>query len=90
MGIVSGIAVYFVCWWITLLAVLPLAVRPQGEEGDIVPGTVASAPVNPHMRRKLILTSLLAFLPWGFVFAVMEYNILSFDDFPFVPEFTYD
>jgi len=90
MGIVGGIAIYFVCWWMTLLAVLPIGVRTQGEEGEIIPGTVASAPVIPRMRWKLILTTILAFIPWSIAFAIMEYDILSFEDFSYVPAFSND
>ncbi len=90
MNITSALAIYFVCWWVTLLAVLPLGVRTQGEEGDVVPGTIASAPVKPYMGRKLILASILAFLPWGLIFAIIQFDILSFDDFPFIPEFSND
>jgi predicted secreted protein len=88
MSIYFGIAIYFVCWWITWMVVLPLGVRPQGEEGEIVPGTMPSAPAKPYIGRKLILASILALLPLAFIIGVMEYDILSFDDFPFVPEFS--
>ena len=90
MNLVSGISIYFVCWWLTWMAVLPLGVHPQGEEGEIVPGTVASAPVKPYMFRKVMLTTVLAFIPLGLAFAVMNYDILSFDDFTFIPVFTND
>jgi len=90
MNLVSGIAIYFVCWWITLLSVLPFGTRTQDEEGEITPGTVASAPENPHLARKFLITTILAFLPWGLMFAIMEYNIVSFDDFSFVPDFSND
>jgi predicted secreted protein len=90
MNFVSGFAIYFVCWWISLLAVLPFGVRTQEEAGEVVPGTVASAPVQAHMGRKLIIASIVALLPWGIVFAIMEYDILSFDDFTFIPEFSND
>lgn len=90
MNIASGLAIYFICWWITLLSVLPIGVRTQGEAGEVVPGSAESAPVNPYIRRKLILTSILSFLPWGIIIAVMEYNIFSFDDFSFIPNFSND
>lgn len=90
MNIVGSVAIYFVCWWVTLLAVLPIGVRTQGEEGEVIPGTVASAPVIPRMGRKLLLTTVLALIPWSIGFAILELDILSFADFPYVPEFTND
>ncbi len=32
MGIATGIAIYFLIWWVVLFAVLPWGVRAQGEE----------------------------------------------------------
>jgi len=90
MNIVGSVAIYFVCWWMTLLAVLPIGVRTQGEEGEIVPGTIASAPATPRIGRKLLLTTILALIPWSIGFAILEYDILSFADFPYVPEFSND
>ncbi len=49
MSISLSIALYFVIWWTTLFAVLPIGVRTQGEAGDVVPGTPASAPVKPRV-----------------------------------------
>jgi predicted secreted protein len=68
MGVGSIIAIYFVVWWVVLFAVLPFGVRTQQEEGDIVLGTVHSAPIRPMMVRKVIVTSLISaaivFLIW--------------------------
>jgi predicted secreted protein len=49
MSVTLAIALYFVIWWTTLFAVLPFGVRTQGEAGEIVPGTPASAPVKPRL-----------------------------------------
>jgi predicted secreted protein len=50
-----------------LFAVLPFGVRTQGEVGEIVPGTPASAPAAPRMLRTFAITTLIA----GAVFAVV-------------------
>jgi predicted secreted protein len=49
MSIPLAIALYFVIWWTTLFAILPIGVRTQGEAGDVVPGTPRSAPVRPRI-----------------------------------------
>lgn len=59
-----GIATYVVIWWIALFAVLPVGVKSQHEEGDFVEGTDPGAPVVTHMGRKLLATTVLAFLLW--------------------------
>ena len=64
----SVLAVYFVVWWIVLFAVLPWGMRTQEEEGEVVLGTDRSAPANPRLVRKTIITSFVAaivtFLIW--------------------------
>jgi len=46
MGWVTGIVVYFLVWWVTLFAVLPLWVTPA-DPGD--PGYAAGAPERPRL-----------------------------------------
>ncbi len=71
MSIVSAIVVYILIWWVTLFATLPLGVRGQAEEGNIVKGSEPGAPVKPEMKRKLILTTILATIFWAIVCAVI-------------------
>ena len=45
-----AVALYIVIWWLTLFVVLPFGVRTQGEAGDVVEGTPASAPaISLHL-----------------------------------------
>jgi predicted secreted protein len=71
MNWVGAVALYFVVWWITLFAMLPIGVRSQSEHGDVAEGTDPGAPVLPGMGRKLIYTTVaaipLAALLWAFV-----------------------
>jgi len=46
MSIGSSIAIYFVIWWTTLFAVLPLGVRSQIESGEVSPGSDPGAPTK--------------------------------------------
>lgn len=49
--------IYAVSWWMVLFMVLPWGVK-TAEKPE--PGHAASAPVNPRLKRKLLITSLLA------------------------------
>ena len=60
MSISFAIAIYFVIWWTVLFAVLPIGVRTQGEDGDVVPGTPESAPTRPRLLRVVLLTTLVS------------------------------
>ncbi len=67
MSLTLSIALYFVIWWTTLFAVLPIGVRTQGEAGDIVPGTPQSAPVRPRILWVLGVNTLVAAIVFGIV-----------------------
>jgi predicted secreted protein len=59
-SISTGLAIYFVLWWVVLFVTLPFGVRSQHEEGGGSPGTDPGAPVASLMGRKLIWTTLLS------------------------------
>jgi predicted secreted protein len=60
MPISTGLAIFFLIWWVVLFAVLPWGVRSQHEQGNVIPGTDPGAPAIPHLRRKLLWTTLVS------------------------------
>ncbi len=72
MTIGSAIAIYFVIWWTTLFAVLPLGVRSQIEAGEVVPGTEPGAPASTNIRKIVLVNSGVAAL----VFVIFTYLLL--------------
>ena len=62
----TGLAVYFVIWWLVLFVTLPFGVRSQHEDGDAAPGTDPGAPILARMGSKLLMTTLIS----GVIFAV--------------------
>jgi predicted secreted protein len=75
MTIVGGLALYFVIWWTVLFAVLPFGVQSQAEAGEVTEGTEPGAPVLPGLRRKALITSVIA----AVVFALVWYVWATFD-----------
>lgn len=67
MTIAQFIVAYAVCWWLVLFMVLPQGLQMSERPG---PGHVPSAPVNPRLKRKFILTTLIAFLPTALIYLV--------------------
>jgi predicted secreted protein len=78
----SAFAVYFIIWWISLFAVLPLGLRTQDEAGSVVPGTHASAPQGPHMLRVIAINTLIATLLFGLFYYIFAVRGWSFDQLP--------
>ena len=68
----TGIAIYFVIWWITLFLTLPFGVRSQHEDGAGVDGTDPGAPVLARMGRKLVWTTVISAVIYGL--AMLAYS----------------
>lgn len=76
MGWIGGIAVYIVIWWLVIFMVLPWGVRPL-DQRDIEKGHAASAPLRPHMLRKIVATTIVAAIVWLIVYAIIESGAIS-------------
>lgn len=75
MDIVSGIAVYFMLWWLVIFAVLPWGVTRQ-QNG--APGTDAGAPQFHNMKKKMIATSIITLVLWSGVYYLVQSDVISF------------
>ena len=70
----TGVMVYVVIWWMVLLMVLPWGVKvPENPE----PGHATSAPQNPMMWRKALITTLIAAVLWGVAYWLIESEWLT-------------
>ena len=75
MSIITGIAIYFVIWWIALFAVLPLGVK---RVENPPPGHDRGAPERPQLLRKVMITTLVAAVVWLAFFVIYESDLVSF------------
>lgn len=81
MSITLGVALYFIIWWIVLFTVLPIGVRTQAEDGEIVPGTPASAPTSPRLLRIVALNTMVATIVFAIVWVVIVYRLVPVEIF---------
>ncbi|EKF58512.1 MAG: DUF1467 family protein [Agrobacterium albertimagni] len=84
MAILSGLAVYFVIWWLVLFAVLPIGLRTQDEDQEVVPGTVASAPTRFRAARIFLTTTVVSALIYGAWYVAGTYFDIGFNDLPVI------
>ncbi len=85
MTIATGIAIYFILWWVCLFVVLPFGVRNPHEAGESVEqGNEAGAPVQPMLLKKIIATTLLSAAVFGLIWGQMTYSWIGFDSIPFL------
>lgn len=87
MSWLSGFAIYFLIWWLTLFAILPWGVRTQEEEGEVIEGTVRSAPVKPQLLKKAIATTVVSGVIFGVLTAIYLTGAIGLDDIPLLPKF---
>ncbi len=80
MSLISAAAIYFIIWWLVLFAVLPIGVRSQSEDGDVVLGTDHGAPVQPMLVRKAVITTVIAAVIFAAVYLVFAVYGLSLED----------
>ena len=78
MGLGSGLAVYFIIWWVVLFITLPFAMRSQAEVGDVTEGTEPGAPFEPQLLRRFAWNTVFAtivFVLYYVVFYVLDFSI---------------
>ncbi len=80
MGIVSGIVLFAVIWFMVLFIVLPIRLETQGERGEIVPGTHAGAPADFNMRRKAKLVTLISIAVWIVLAGIILSGVVKISD----------
>lgn len=81
MAITSAIVLYAVTWFMVMFIALPIGLRTQGDEGEIVKGTPAGAPANYNPKRKAIWVTLVSFVIWAAIVFVIIKGYFSWHDF---------
>ena len=76
-----AVAIYFIVWWTVLFAVLPIGLRTQEEEGNVVPGTPESAPARPRFLFIIGLTTLISAVVFALIYAVFVWRLIDWDKF---------
>lgn len=77
MTVVTFVFVYILVWWIVIFCVLPWGNAPIDKENI---GFASSAPKNPRMKLKLLLTTIISFIVTGILYAVSYYTGFSVFD----------
>ena len=80
MGITSALVLFAVIWFMVLFVALPIGLRTQGDEGEIVPGTQAGAPANLNLKRKLRIVTMVSFVLWVVIAGVIYSGAISVRD----------
>jgi len=83
MAITSALVLFAVIWFMLLLMALPMRMKSQEDVGEVVPGTPASAPVNPMIGKKMMWVTVVTFVLWIPLVAFIVSGVLSIHDIDF-------
>jgi predicted secreted protein len=78
MGFVTGLAVYFIVWWITLFMVLPFGVNRQKEVEE---GHDPGAPDKSRILIKMAINTVVAFVVWLAIYLVDAHDLITIENF---------
>ena len=83
MTISAAIVLFSVIWFMCLFIILPLKIKSQGEDGEIVPGTPASAPSRPQLKKKTIYVTIISLVLWIALIFVITSGLIRVQDIAF-------
>jgi len=80
MSITGGAVVFIVIWFLTMFVTLPIMLRTQAEDGEVVPGTHEGAPANFQLRRTLLIVTGVTVVLWGVVVWFISSGFITVED----------
>ena len=81
MGIVSGLVLFAVVWFMVLFVVLPIRLETQGDVGERVEGTHAGSPSSSFsMKKRFRLTTIWAVPIWAVIAGVIVFGDIGVRD----------
>lgn len=83
MAITSALVLFAVIWFMLLLMALPMRMKSQEQDGKVVPGTPASAPVNPMIGKKMFWVTVITVILWIPLVTFILSGVLSIEDIDF-------
>lgn len=84
MTIATSLVLFASIWAIAFFMVLPFGMVSQVDEGDILPGSPASAPANPVIIRKVVITTICALIAFAVIWPILHYKVITLEDIPFL------
>ena len=75
MSITGGIIIYVNLWMIILFMVLPFGIKNQVDSASYQKGTDPGAPVESKMKKKILITTLIATVIFSFIFALDKLDL---------------
>ena len=72
----KGLLIYVIIWWIVIFTILPIGIHIPKKS---VKGHAPSAPSNPLIIKKFIITSFISFIIWIIVYLLIKQKLFYLD-----------
>lgn len=76
----SAFVLFATIWFLTLFVVLPIRLKTQGDIGEVTPGTQQSTPADPQIRKRFVITTIVATAIWAVVVWIIVSGAISLED----------
>jgi len=80
MTITAALVLYSVTWFMVFFCVLPVRFESQGDRGQVMPGTPASAPEDAMIGRKARITTVIATVIFGLLYLIITSGLITIDN----------
>lgn len=80
MTITAALVLYSVTWFMVFFCVLPVRFESQGDRGQVMPGTPASAPEDAMIGKKARITTVIATVLFGLFYLIITSGLITIDN----------
>lgn len=80
MSITSALVLFAVIWFMVLFITLPIRLKTQGDAGEVVDGTHASAPHEFDFKRRARLVTAIAAVTWVVIAGIIYSGVITVRD----------
>ncbi len=80
MTITAALVLYSVTWFMVFFCVLPVRFESQGDRGQVMPGTPASAPEDAMIGKKARITTIIATVIFGLFYLIITSGLITIDN----------
>ncbi|MBE0554496.1 MAG: DUF1467 family protein [Rhodobacteraceae bacterium] len=80
MTITAALVLYSVTWFMVFFCVLPVRFESQGDRGQVMPGTPASAPEDAMIGKKARITTIIATVLFGLFYLIITSGLITIDN----------
>lgn len=83
MSLTGGLVLYSVIWFLALFISLQVGHHTQGDAGEVVPGTPASAPADFNLKKRLLWVTVWTTVVWAVIAGIIISGVIGIEDIDF-------